>query len=88
MNKPETFTLILTHTDGSRERSGFPAQADKSGTSGLVEDLLSLRVLSLQMKDRLLIVPSANIRSVEIYPVPEKLPEVVLQDVQRLVQEE
>ena len=88
MSKSEMFNLLITYTDGTRDRFRFPAQADKFGASALVAKLLSSAVVSLQLKDRLLIIPSANIRSVELYPVPEKLPDVVLQDVQRAALDE
>jgi len=88
MSKPETYTLILTYTDGSRERFRFPTQADKFAVSGLIEKLLRSAVLSLQLKGRLLVIPTTNIRSVELFPVPDTLPEVVLQEVQRVALED
>jgi len=42
----------------------------------------------MQMKGRVLLIPSTNIRSVELFPVPDTLPEVVLQEVQRVVPED
>ena len=84
MAKSETFGLILTYTDGTREQFRFPAQADQFQVSGLIEKLLGSAVLSLQLDNRLLIIPSANIRSVELFPVPDKLPDVILQNVKRV----
>jgi len=52
--------------------------------ANLVEKLLSSAALALQVGDRLLIIPTANIRSVEIFPCPGKLPDIVMHDVQRL----
>ena len=88
MNKSETYNLILTYTDGSHEHFRFPSQVDKFGVAGLVGKLLGSAVLSLQLKDRLLIIPSVNIRCVELFPVPDKLPEVVLQEVERVAQKD
>lgn len=88
MDKPEMFTLILTYTDGTRERFRFPDQTDKFAVSGLMEKLLRSAVLSFQLKGRLLVIPTANIRSVELFPVPDTLPEIVLQEVQRVALED
>lgn len=52
--------------------------------SHLVERLLTVPTLSLQMANGLLVVCAANIRSAEIRPLPEKLPEIVLRDVERV----
>ena len=83
MSKPEMFSLMVTYTDGTRERFKFPPQADKFAVAGLLEKLMRSAVVSLQLKGRLLVIPTANIRSVELYPVPDTLPDVVLQGVQR-----
>ena len=88
MEKPEMYTLIVTYSDGSRERFRFPVETDKFKVSALIEKLLSSAVLSLQLKGRLLIIPAANIRSVELFPAPEILPEIVLQDVQRVADDD
>ncbi|MBI3376420.1 MAG: hypothetical protein HY017_32285 [Betaproteobacteria bacterium] len=88
MDKRELYTLIVTHADGSREHFRFPIETDKLRVSSLIEKLLSSAVLSLQLKGRLLIIPSNNIRSVELFPSPEKLPDIVLHDVERVSAED
>ena len=52
--------------------------------ANLLEKLLSSTALTLQVGDRLLIIPTASIRSVEICPCPGKLPDLVIHDVERL----
>jgi hypothetical protein len=84
MNKSETNDLIVTYTDGTHDHFKFPSQADSFGMANLVEKLLSSTALTLQVGDRLLIIPTANIRSVEIFPCPGKLPDIVIHDVERL----
>ena len=84
MNKLQTNNLIVTYTDGTHDHFKFPSQADSFGMANLVEKLLSSTALTLQVGDRLLIIPTANIRSVEIFPCPGKLPDIVIQDVERL----
>ncbi len=84
MNKLETNDLIVTYTDGTHDHFRFPSQADSFSMAKLVEKLLSSAVLALQVGDRLLLIPTANIRSAEVFPCPGKLPDIVLQEVQRL----
>jgi hypothetical protein len=84
MNKPQTNNLIVTYTDGTHDHFKFPTQTDSFGMANLVEKLLSSNALALQVEDRLLIIPTANIRSAEIFPCPGKLPDIVMQNVQRL----
>jgi hypothetical protein len=84
MNKLETCDLIVTYVDGTHDHFKFPFQADRFKMTGLVEKLLSSAVLSLQVEDRLLVIPTANIRSAELFPCPKQLPDVVLHNVQRM----
>jgi len=84
MNELETNDLIVTYTDGTHDHFRFPTQADSLKMATLVEKLLSSAVLALQVEDRLLLIPTTNIRSVEVFPCPSKLPDIVVQRVQRL----
>ena len=84
MNVLQTNDLIVSYTDGTHDHFKFPSQADSFNMANLVEKLLSSAALALQVGDRLLIIPTANIRSVEIFPCPGKLPDIVMHNVQRL----
>jgi len=84
MNNAHANNLIVTYTDGTHDHFKFASQGDSFGMANLVERLLNSAVLALQMEDGLLLVPTANIRSVEVLPCPSKLPDVVLKNVQRL----
>jgi hypothetical protein len=84
MNPTETYGLTLIYTDGSHEHFKFPPHIEKAKLASVVEKLLSSSVLSLELEDRLLVIPTVNIRNAEISPVPEKLPEVVLRNVRRV----
>ena len=84
MDKNETYNLIVTYTDGSHDQFKFPSQMEKLKIKSILEKLLSSSVLTLQMEDSLLVIPTANIRSAEVFPFPDHLPEVVLRSVHRL----
>jgi hypothetical protein len=84
MNTLQTNDLIVTYTDGTHDHFKFPVQADSFHMANLVEKFLSSAALTLQVGDRLLMIPTANIRSAEISPCPSKLPDIVMRDAQRL----
>ena len=84
MNTSQTNDLIVTYTDGTHDHFKFPSQADSFNMAQLVEKLLGSAALALQVGDRLLIIPKANIRSLEVSPCPGKLPDIVMHNVQRL----
>ena len=84
MNTSQTNDLIVTYTDGTHDHFKFPSQADSFNMAQLVEKLLGSAALALQVGDRLLIIPKANIRSLEVSPCPGKLPDIVMHNIQRL----
>lgn len=84
MNTGEKFGLIITYIDGSHDHFQFPPQLDKENMAQVIEKLMSLSVLSLQLEDRLVVIPTCGIRSAEIFPLPAKLPDIVLRKVQRV----
>lgn len=84
MAKADAYGLIINYTDGTSDQFAFPPQMDKAKMVPVVEKLLASGVVSLQLKNRLLVIPTANIRSAELFPVPTRLPDVVLRDVERV----
>ena len=84
MKTSQTNDLIVTYTDGTHDHFKFPVQADSFHMANLVEKFLSSAALALQVGDRLLMIPTANIRSAEISPCPGKLPDIVMRNAQRL----
>ncbi len=84
MSKPDEYGLILTYNDGSHDQFRFPPQIDKTKMISVLEKLLCSAVISLQLEDRLMVIPTSNIRSAELFPVPELLPERVLRNVRRI----
>jgi hypothetical protein len=84
MDKSQTNDLIVTYTDGTHDHFKFPSQADGFNMANIVEKLLSSSSLALQVGDRLLIIPTASIRNVEVSPCPGKLPDIVMRNVERL----
>jgi hypothetical protein len=78
------YGLIITYIDGSHDHFKFPHQTEETKVAGMIERLLMSSVLTLQMEDRLYVIPTANIRNAEIFPAPEQLPEGVIRNVVRV----
>ena len=83
-NRSETYGLIITYNDGGHDHFKFPPQLETPTMASVIERLLGSAVLSLELEDTLLMIPTANIRSAELFPVPKNLPEVVLRKVERV----
>ena len=86
MSSPTEYGLTITFTDGTHDHFQFPPHLDRTKLASALEKLLTSSVLSMQLEDRLLVIPTVNIRSAELSPAPEKLPEVVLRNVRRVHQ--
>ncbi|MGZ4962526.1 MAG: hypothetical protein ACXWIU_01580 [Limisphaerales bacterium] len=86
MNTPEINELNVTYMDGTHSHFTFPSQTDSLTMASLVQKLLTTNALALQLGDRLLVIPTANIRSAEISPCPGKLPDIVIQNVERVLE--
>ena len=83
MSTSEGYSLIVTFNDGTQDRFRFPKQTDPTKLSGVVQKLLTSPMLSLELEGSLFVIPTTNIRSVEVIPAPEKVPDVVLRGVRR-----
>lgn len=77
-------TLILTYTDGAHDEFRFPHQAESAKVPDLLESILNQPVLCLQLEDRLVAIPTRNIRSAELIPAPKDLPATVIHHAKRI----
>lgn len=86
MNEAHTINsrLVLIYTDGSHEEFEFPPQFERTKRVSILQKLLESAVLCMQVGDRLVFIPTANIRSAELFPAPQNLPEMVMRDVKRI----
>jgi hypothetical protein len=50
----------------------------------LLEKMMSVSVLCLQLEDRLVAIPTQNIRCAELLPTPDHLPEAVIHNAKRV----
>jgi len=74
------FTILSKFIDGNSEIFEF----EESGQKLSLEKMMSLPVLTLEIEATLLVIPTQHIKSIEVSPVPMKLPEDLIRKVRRI----
>lgn len=68
--------LTIHFNDGSSVAFDFPTQpGDPSNITRRVEDLFKQQYLMIEAEGALLLYPLYSIRSLQVYPAPEKIPD-------------
>ena len=74
-----TVNCTISYTDGEQLKIEWPKQEDASLRVGRVlETILANQSLAIELEGRLVIIPVQNIRTIEVRPAPDKLPETVI----------
>jgi hypothetical protein len=68
--------LIIHFTDGSKKVVEFPQQVagGDANLAARLKEALEARHLVLEADGALIVIPFENIRYLQVYPVPKKLP--------------
>jgi hypothetical protein len=66
--------LIIHFVDGSKKLLEFPQQVDDATVAERLSDALKQRHLVVEADGALVIIPFENIRYLQAYPAPKKLP--------------
>ena len=79
MTKNETGTLVIRFVDGTEERFEYsrPPQDDMNLAARL-QEILNAQHLILEVEGKLVVYPFHSIKVIEVFPVPEKLPRMVI----------
>lgn len=68
--------MTIHYMDGSKMQLDFPVQASSEGAQVIkLKEALGARHLIVEADGALLIIPFENIKYVQAYPAPAKLPE-------------
>jgi len=68
--------MTIHYMDGSQMKVDFPLQAASEGAQVIkLKEALAARHLIVQADGALLIIPFENIKYIQAYPAPAKLPE-------------
>ena len=71
--------LTVHFVDGSKLSVSFPQQVtDPTRMASMVEKALDAKQLAIDVGGELMVVPVNNIKYLQVYPTPEKLPDTVI----------
>ena len=72
-------SLTIHFMDGSKLSVSFPQQLqDPTRMASMVERALESHQLAIDVSGELFVVPINNIKYLQLYPTPEKLPDLVI----------
>jgi len=74
------FTILSKFIDGNSEIFEF----EESGQKLSLEKMMSLPVLTLEIEETLLVIPTQHIKSIDVAPVPMNLPEDLIRKARRI----
>ena len=80
MNEKQKRSMIIHFMDGSKKVLEFPQQVadNDASASARLQDALDARHLVLEADGALLVIPFENIKYIQSYPAPKKLPSGVI----------
>lgn len=76
--------LTVRYVNGKEEKFEFTREEDALNIASRIKDALSANQIILELEDRVLIIPFQSIQSIEISPLPTKLPPNTLRNVRPL----
>jgi hypothetical protein len=79
MIKNNMGTLVIRFVDGTEERFEYsrPPQDDANLVARL-QEILSAQHFMIEVDGKLVVYPFHSIKVIEVFPVPEKLPRIVI----------
>ena len=79
MAERKTGILAIRFNDGTEERFEYArAQQDDVNLAARIEEALKANHLLVEMEGKLIVYPFHSIKAIEVFPVPEKLPRIVI----------
>ena len=74
-----TINCTISFTDGEQLKITWAKQEDVSFRIGkILEKILANESLAIELEGRLVMIPFQNIRTIEVRPAPDKLPDTVI----------
>jgi hypothetical protein len=75
----DTRWIIIFFTDGTNLKFGFPRQLDDTSQIGtMLKKALNEKQLVLEVDDIMFTIPFVNVKYIQVYPCPEKLPDTAI----------
>ncbi len=71
--------MTIFFTDGTNLKFGFPRQLDDTSKIGtMLKKALNEKQLVLEVEDMMFTIPFVNVKYIQVYPCPEKLPDTAI----------
>ena len=71
--------LTVHFTDTTSLSFIFPQQSDDAVMAQRVKEILSRDQLAIEADESLFVIPMSNVKYIQAYPAPDKLPDSVIQ---------
>jgi hypothetical protein len=79
MNRKDTGTLVIRFVDGTEEKFEYARHPqDDANLAARIQEVLNANHLLVEFEGKMVIYPFHGIKSIEVSPVPEKLPRIVI----------
>jgi hypothetical protein len=79
MTKNKTGTMVIRFVDGTEEMleyARFPQ--DDANLAARIQEALNAQHLVVEVDGKMIVYPFHNIKAIEVFPVPEKLPRIAM----------
>ncbi len=71
--------MTIFFTDGTKLKFDFPKQRDDTSNIGaMIKKALNQNQLILEVEGTMFTIPFVNVKYIQIYPCPEKLPDTAI----------
>ncbi len=84
MEQTDTREMKIHYMDGKVQRFSFPVQAEPTKAGARLSEMMKMHEIALQLEDRLLLIPTHNVRLIEVSPVDTHLPPFVIRNAKLL----
>lgn len=79
MAERNTGILVIRFVDGKEERFEYGRlPQDDVNLAARIEEALKANHLLVEVEGKLIVYPFYNIKAIEVFPAPEKLPRIVM----------
>jgi hypothetical protein len=84
MTEYNTGTLVIRFVDGTEERLEYVrGPQDDVNLVARIQEVLNAQHLVVEVDGKLVVYPFHNIKAIEVFPAPEKLPRIVMKNARK-----
>jgi len=84
MEENNKYTLTIKYLNGNEEKFEFLPQIDQVNMVSRLTKILDSNQIILELEDKIVLIPIPTVQTIEISPLPPKLPDTVIRNVRLL----